>query len=228
LPNRTPLCRRVGLFIMALLLPALAACSPSVTSRYKVTMTVYKGEQAFQAVGIQETRCYGQNPVFTMSTGGCHLEGEAIPLKMGEGGYLIATMSRRADCCSVGYYAKNLRNWGENGRSDRWGGYLKDTKKWVLKPENYPLFITFADMNNPRSVAEVDPANLAATFGDGWRFGAMNVEVVSFQPITMGRIDPLLPWLKEARGGAPLWGGFKASEQVTEKIEAESLKWARN
>jgi hypothetical protein len=191
-------------------------------------MTVYKGEQAFQAVGVQEVVCYGQNPVFTMSSGECELEGEAIPLKMGEGSYLIATMSRRANCCSPGHYSRTLRNWGENGRSDRKGGYFKDTKKWVLKPENYPLFITFTDMNNPRSVAEVDPAKLAATFGDGWRFGAMNVEVVSFQPITMGRIDPLLPWLKEALGGAPLWGGLNSRGPIREQIETYNLKWARN
>jgi hypothetical protein len=89
-------------------------------------MTVYKGEQAFQAVGVQEVVCYGQNPMFKVSSGECELEGEAIPLKMGEGSYLIATMSRRADCCSPGYYPRTLRNWGENGRSDKNGGYLKD------------------------------------------------------------------------------------------------------
>lgn len=193
-------------------------------------MTVYKGEQAFQAVGVQEVRCSGQSPIWPSDSGNCTLNGEAIPLKMDGGRYLIATMSRRANCCSVEHYPRTLRNWGENGRAGKNGGYLKDTKKWVLKPENYPLFITFTDMNNPRSVAEVAPADLAATFGDGWRFGAMNVEVVSFQPITMGRIDPLLPWLKNNLGGSPLWpilGPSSASERLTEKIEAESLRWAR-
>jgi hypothetical protein len=91
--------------------------------------------------------------------------------------------------------------------------------------------VAISKTSKPRSVAEVDPAKLAATFGDGWRFGAMNVEVVSFQPITMGRIDPLLPWLKEHLGLGPLWQrdpGEQVTDRIEEQIKTVNLRWARD
>jgi hypothetical protein len=215
------------LALLALLLPMLAACAPSWNNRYKVTVVIYKGDQVYQASGVQETTCHGQSPIWPDSTGGCELNGEAIPVDLGDGRYFIATMSRRDRCCRAESYTYVLRNGGDNGKNYKEGGYLKNTKSWVTKPEAYPLFITFADMNNPRTVAEVDPANLAATFGDGWRFGALNVEQVAYQPITKGRIDPLLPWLKDVVLG-PLWGNTERDQgTIEEKIRVVNLKWTR-
>lgn len=46
-----------------------------------------------------------------------------------------------------------------------------------VAPKDYPLLVTFGDMQDPTSVTRVDPANLAASFGLGVRLKRIVVEV---------------------------------------------------
>jgi len=41
---------------------------------------------------------------------------------------------------------------------------------------SYPLMVTFKNLNDPATVEEVDPANLAASFGPGYRLKAIVLE----------------------------------------------------
>lgn len=46
-----------------------------------------------------------------------------------------------------------------------------------LPPEAYPMLVTFDDITKPETVREVDPADMAATFGAGVTLHGMTLEI---------------------------------------------------
>jgi len=79
-------------------------------------------------------------------------------------------------------------------------------RKWSAQgPFNnvsaYPMMVTFGDLTDPTSVTEVDPDDLAASFGAGVKLKRITVELTN-DPVTTG-IAERLGWLEEvgrARG----------------------------
>jgi hypothetical protein len=63
-----------------------------------------------------------------------------------------------------------------------------------IPPEAYPLLVTFDDITKPETVREVDPSNLAATFGEGVSLRGMTLEVTE-DKVTEGQVAAALPWL---------------------------------
>lgn len=57
----------------------------------------------------------------------------------------------------------------------------------------YPMLVTFTDLSDPTSVAEVDPDDLAATFGKGVSLKRITVQITD-DPVTTG-IEKRLGWL---------------------------------
>jgi hypothetical protein len=55
----------------------------------------------------------------------------------------------------------------------------------------YPMLVTFNDLADPTSLAQVDPDDLAATFGGGVRLKRITVQLTD-EPVT-GGIEKLLP-----------------------------------
>jgi hypothetical protein len=60
--------------------------------------------------------------------------------------------------------------------------------------------VRFGDMADPRTVAAVDPANLAASFGDGVALSRVSVEITT-DPVTRG-IEKKLGWLPAVKVGS--------------------------
>lgn len=61
--------------------------------------------------------------------------------------------------------------------------------------DNYPYLVTFKDIADPTSVVRVDPDDLAASFGAGYRLKAITVQVTD-EPVTVG-IAERLAWLSK-------------------------------
>lgn len=55
----------------------------------------------------------------------------------------------------------------------------------TVAPDDYPMLVAFEDINNPASVYEVDPADLAASFGEGVTLRQITVELTG-DPVTTG------------------------------------------
>jgi len=62
----------------------------------------------------------------------------------------------------------------------------------------YPMLVTFADLDDPTSVARVDPDDLAASFGEGVTLRQITVQLTD-DPVTSG-IEERLGWLTNVRG----------------------------
>ncbi len=64
---------------------------------------------------------------------------------------------------------------------------------WLEERSAYPMLVTFGDIDDPTSVEEVDPDDLAATFGEGVVLKRVTVELTN-DPVTTG-IEERLVWL---------------------------------
>ena len=64
----------------------------------------------------------------------------------------------------------------------------------TVQPEDYPMLVTFADVNDPASVMLVDAANLAATFGPGYRLQSITLEITD-EKVTKGEVEEVLGWI---------------------------------
>lgn len=62
----------------------------------------------------------------------------------------------------------------------------------------YPMLVTFGDIEDPASVRLVDPADLAASFGPGVRLKAVTLEVTD-EAVTVGAVGAVAGWLNEIR-----------------------------
>ena len=60
---------------------------------------------------------------------------------------------------------------------------------------DYPILVTFDELNDPLSVRLVDPEDLGAIFGDGVQLAAIRVELTD-DTVTEG-LRQRLPWLQE-------------------------------
>lgn len=68
-----------------------------------------------------------------------------------------------------------------------------------LTPDQYPMLVTFGDLNDPLTAKEVDPRDLAATLGQGVRLKAISIEITPDQRSLA--IDQRLAWLADLKGG---------------------------
>ncbi len=98
-----------------------------------------------------------------------------------------------------------------------------------LKPDNYPMLVTFTDINDPNSVKLVDPENLAATFGEGYALKSISVEITD-ETESEGAVEKVLGWI-ERYEIANFWLNGKncvacpvASENLADIVGTDSFR----
>lgn len=63
-----------------------------------------------------------------------------------------------------------------------------------IPPYQYPTLVTFKDITDPKTAENVDPLNLAGTFGRGYRLKSVTLEITD-EGRTHGQVQNILPWL---------------------------------
>lgn len=58
-----------------------------------------------------------------------------------------------------------------------------------------PMLVTFGNLSDPASVKQVNPSNLAASFGGGYSLKSVSLEVTD-EPVTEGVVEKVLGWLQ--------------------------------
>ncbi|RNJ61730.1 MAG: hypothetical protein EDM03_15295 [Porphyrobacter sp. IPPAS B-1204] len=127
-------------------------------------------------------------------------KGEAAMVDLGDGRVLFALLRMANGTSSDDHLAimsmKAMDPAYANNKKDsaqRIAAGSAITSPAEVAPKDYPLLVTFGDMQDPTSVTRVDPANLAASFGPGVRLKRIMVEVTD-DDVTMG-IEERLGWL---------------------------------
>lgn len=84
---------------------------------------------------------------------------------------------------------------------------------WIDERSAYPMLVTFGNLADSTSVAQVDPDDLAMTFGEGVKLKRITVELTD-DPVT-GGIEQRLEWL-------PKYYDKMLDGQTINTIEAEN------
>jgi len=187
--------------LAAVLAMALALLGCSKSYRYKLTLAVNTPDGVKRASSVGEVSF--QEAFFPERGTFSHLRGEALYLDLGSGAKpLIALLTNRIR----GYYGWS-RSAGPRLEllSDLYNvvpsaDYMDTVSKIAkqrgphkIEPNQLPDVITFADVNDPRSVILVDPDNLRATLGPSFTWDEITVEVTD-EPVSTG-IEQKLPWI---------------------------------
>lgn len=185
------------LIILCLSLTFLMSCSKSYSWHQKLTVTVQTptGEiSAHSVTEVTKIRTTGKF-VFPEARGvTSNLRGEAVVLEVAPGKYLFVLLS------GVDQLAFSAFPQFPYERSSEFGRWARSIQRHrgsgVVPPEDYPMMVTFEDIEDPASVRRVDPQNLAASFGQSVALGRLTLEITD-ESISVREVMGLLPWLGE-------------------------------
>ncbi|VVT00678.1 hypothetical protein [Erythrobacter sp. EC-HK427] len=177
--------------------------------RYRLTVEVETpdGLRSGSSVIEVETEIVrpGSNPAGSAVS--WKVRGEAVAVDMPDGSTLFALLRSNND---VEWPARVVPMAIMRGRNLSWeqvyaelprmDGVQRLPRNWpanAILPERsaYPMLVTFGDISDPTSVMEIDPDNLAATFGEGYALHRITVQITD-DPVTTG-IEERLGWLPE-------------------------------
>ncbi|RRN67242.1 hypothetical protein [Agrobacterium deltaense] len=178
------LLRLFALFLASL---ALSGCRESWSWNEKLTVTVetLQGEKSASSV-IRHILVHrnGWYELPQSRGAGSGYLGEAVVLEVMPGRYLFALLPGVRNPYWLFFPGADPVEVGRQFET------LRDTR--IVPPDQYPRLVTFDDIANPMSVRQVDPANLAASFGPGVRLKSMQLEITG-EPVTRGSVERVLP-----------------------------------
>lgn len=193
----------------------------------KLTVTVETPEgvktgSAVTRVSVQASpRWWGVGDA--AGSGSSSLSGEAVTVDLGEGRHLFALLQNYSHETA----RKTFIEKKDTPRSEAEAHVMFDRLEQMrdsraLARENYPLLVTFGDINEPASVTKVDPADLAATFGKGYRLNAVTIAITD-EPVTEGKVEKVLSW----------WGNKQLFKSIWPSLTSDvrsllsSFEWKR-
>ncbi|MBZ9759259.1 hypothetical protein LB524_28630 [Mesorhizobium sp. ESP6-5] len=159
-----------------------------------------------------------------ITAGGVHstIRGESSFVEVLPGKYLVSILSdHETERAMVSFHFK------ASTTSAQIFGQL-DTKHGTgfVPYTDYPVLVTFGDLSNPRSVKEVDPHNLEATFGPGVSLRRIALEVTN-ERVTDGPIEKILKWLPNycgVRFDRAQFEALSASNRLVNQLSSGAFK----
>lgn len=161
--------------------------------RQKLTLTVETpaGEVSGAAV-VQISVTYHDKP--SGLSGGMQytdsLRGEATVVEVLPGRYLFALLGNNLSQ----FWKAAPDRFSDRDVELRLKEVIRQTEPVTLTSADVPMLVTFDDINDPTSVRQVDPKNLAASFGPGVSLTSATLGVTD-EPVTEGRVEEVLGWL---------------------------------
>ena len=214
--------RAAALLVAALAFVMLASCGmagdrlPDYRYRLTVEVETPEGLRSGSSVIEVKTAIAGKYTIPTPGVNSRRARGEAVAVDLGERGLIFAllrseTNSDWASGVMFGFAPDVPLIYGEDGKFDasahtraRFMAMLEN-RQVIELPEKFrgsryieggpakPILVRFANIAEPTTVELVDPANLAASFGEGVKLRRITVQLTD-DPVTTG-IEKRLGWL---------------------------------
>ena len=174
---------------------SLTACTNSKTQwNSKITIEVETPNGVVSGFSVtRETASFTTGALVPGEArgGGVSRAGEAAVVDLGDGKYLFALLPN-PDSTQIFFPGQ-----GPQDAAPKMAGLIGQSRQ--LRARDYPkmsfpMLVTFTDIKNPKTVKEVAPTDLAATFGAGYRLKAVTQEITE-EVITAGDIEKVLSWL---------------------------------
>ncbi len=159
--------------------------------RQKMTVTIDTPNGPVSGASVMTFRLSDQRSAFNPPEArgvSFTLSGEAVVVQVAPGRYLFALPNgvpslaeRLYPKMDVIESAKLMEN-----------GAVSPATEVILPSSGYPLLVTFDDIKEPTSVKRVNPADLEATFGPGYRLTEITLALTK-ESVTKGKLDKVLP-----------------------------------
>lgn len=174
--------------------------------KYRLTVEVETPGGVRSASGVfsvHPNRAYGGSG---SGPAGPRAKGDAVVVDLGNGrnlAMLLLHSINPAETDGMSYLP--MRAFAAAGRRIDFRDVKRQTDIVPVAGELIPTLVTFADAANPASARVVDPANLAAAFGQGFRLRGISLQIVPSgvwpldfsgvlgEPVTR-QIQTALPW----------------------------------
>ncbi|MET3302620.1 hypothetical protein [Bradyrhizobium diazoefficiens] len=181
---------------------ALAGCGRSESYRYKLTLAVNTPAGVKRGSSVTEVAFF---EVSIPARGIMHkLRGEALYLDLGPGARPLIALVGRKSRPSSGQWSRDggpattqlFRLYDISPSTDVMDTLAKIARMRgprTITANELPDLVTFASVNDPNTVTEVDPNDLQATLGPGITWNEIILEITD-EPITKG-IEQKLPWI---------------------------------
>lgn len=132
--------------------------------------------------------------------GASSLSGEAVTVDLGNGRYLFALLSNYShETARETFIPKEEQPRTKAQVIAVYDRLEKMRGSRELARENYPLLVTFDDINDPTTVRHLDPSNVSDSFGPRYRLNAITMSITD-EPVTEGRVESVLGWLDDVQG----------------------------
>jgi hypothetical protein len=181
-----------GLLVGGAVMLTLSGCGERHNLRYKMTVEVETPQGVKSGFAVREVQSYipPNIPMLGEDRGGIKLRGEAVVVDIAPGQTLFALLAGGDG--DVDYGARiadrsglwNIKSAMPKGASiTLWPDAPKTDG--LARTNPLPMLVTFKDLRDPTSVKRVDPDDLAASFGTGYRLKSITVQVTD-APVTVG------------------------------------------
>ncbi|MBA3967765.1 MAG: hypothetical protein H0X47_18690 [Nitrospirales bacterium] len=176
---------------------------PSYTWHQKMTVEVEVDGQVYIGSSVVEMTVSG-HPALLPEIGvrDLAIRGEAVMVGLPMNRSLFALLTY--DAFLTGKVFHDLTGGVVSAPEKGWAREIRKVRETrALDQKDYPLLVTFTDLTDPTTVKQVDPGNLAATFGPGVSLKRITLEITD-EPVTEGKIEQLLPCLRSGKDCVPL------------------------
>jgi hypothetical protein len=192
-----------GMILGGVAFMALAGCEKN-RSRFNVKVTVEVDTPAGVRTGFSVYEISAANLTATLPDAAertWSTRGEAVAVDLPNGQTLFALMQTGAihgDIASMvlatldAEFDNSMVESTQKLSNIGGEGYLLP-----VAPQNYPLMVRFADINDPKTVEKVEASDLSASFGTGYRIKAVTAQVVQ-DAVTTG-IEKRFSWWQKYR-----------------------------
>ena len=168
---------------------------PTHTFRYRLTLDTSVDGQLRSGSGIFEISLQ-EKPDWFPANGSVtpSVKGEAVVVDLGSKGLLFALLTGDPLRNSSPAYELASSTFSDpKGLSATLWKIKASIGRVDVPLNNLPLLVRFGDLADPKSVARVDPNDLAASFGPGVKLVRATIEITD-DPVTTG-IEKRLGWL---------------------------------
>lgn len=186
---------RFGLTLAVLVAAGLtlAGCGESVSWHQKLTVTVDTPDGFRSGSAVQRVRIYDKagilEPILPHEARGVadEVTGEAVVVDLGQGRHLFMLVR------GASLLTQRVLEWPRPWFPDGARAVARFEGVAHVPRNRAPTLVTFTSIDAPKTVKRVDPGNLAATFGSGYRLHSITLEITD-EPVTEGRVEALLDW----------------------------------
>jgi hypothetical protein len=179
-------------------LMALGGCTAPRDIRARMSLQVATPEGSAVGASVWETRVSIDNVPLKGLGFPIHskVRGEAVVVDLGQRGLLFMLMTNdpRRPRSIGGLLEVVLRFFPTQDVTYEYFDALKKRRpEYAMDFSSLPMLVRFADLNDPKTVERVDPANLEASFGPGVKLESAIIEITD-APVTTG-IEKRLNWI---------------------------------